>query len=293
VVLLALIDMEGAVDLHIHSSPCIFPRLLDDEGAALLAADAGFSAIVIKSHHESTVSRARALDEKCGSLRVFGGVCLNYYVGGINPNAVEAALRLGGKIVWMPTVDSRAHEVAHGGRGVYDAQSSGHVDDRPGITILDKRGDLVPEVLDVLTLIAQHDAVLGTSHLSYEESLPLVKKARELGVRKILITHPFFKVPSLSVPQLQTLTALGATAEFAYCTVSSMWAYATIKDVVAAIKTLGPERCAIMSDCGQMHNPPPHEALRVFAQCLHERGLSPEEIDTIAKRNPRRILGLE
>jgi hypothetical protein len=167
------------------------------------------------------------------------------------------------------------------------------VDSRPGISVLDKEGALIPDVLEVLSLVAQHDGILGSSHLSYEESLALVQKARELGVRKILVTHPFFKVPSLSLAQLQSLTDLGATAEFAYCTVSPMWAYATVPQVVSAIRAIGPERCVIMSDSGQMHNPMPSEALRVYAQCLHERGLKPEEIDLIVKRNPRRLLGLE
>ena len=91
----------------------------------------------------------------------------------------------------------------------------------------------------------------------------LVATARERGVEKIMITHPFFKVPALDLEDLKELVAQGAYAEFGYCTVSPMWNHAPLTRVVEAIKAIGPERCILMSDAGQRHNPMPAECLRV------------------------------
>ncbi|HZT18671.1 MAG TPA: DUF6282 family protein, partial [Dongiaceae bacterium] len=92
-----LIDVAGAIDMHCHPFPDLFPRLADDIDIAVAARDAGMKALMLKCHHESTVSRAYLVQRMVPGIRVFGGVVLNSYVGGINPAAVEAALRLGGK----------------------------------------------------------------------------------------------------------------------------------------------------------------------------------------------------
>jgi sugar phosphate isomerase/epimerase len=147
--------------------------------------------------------------------------------------------------------------------------------------------------MDVLKLVAENNVVLGTCHLSPGEIFALVKAARDIGVKKIQITHPFFKVPRLSLEQLKELVALGASAEFGYCTVSPMWNYATIDEVVAAIKAVGADHAVLMSDAGQRHNPMPHEALRVFAQSLYEKGLTEEEIRRMVVVKPAELLGLE
>src|SRR5258708_27557703 len=120
-----LVDVAGAVDLHCHPFPDLFPRLADDFDIVGAARGAGMKAILLKWHHENTVSRAYLVQRVIPGIRVFGGVVLNYYVGGINAAAVEAALRLGGKEVWMPTVDAGFHAQVHGGTGGYDAQARG------------------------------------------------------------------------------------------------------------------------------------------------------------------------
>src|SRR4249920_551228 len=140
-----LIDVTGAVDLHCHPYPDLFPRLADDFDIVRAARDAGMKAILLKCHHENTVSRAYLVQRVIPGIRVFGGIVLNYYVGGINPAAVEASLRLG--------------------------------------------------VKEVLELVAAHGAILGTSHLAPREIVALVREARSVGVEKIVVTHPYFRVP--------------------------------------------------------------------------------------------------
>ena len=176
-----LIDIAGAIDLHCHPFPDLFPRLADDLDIAIAARDAGLKALMRKCHHESTVSRAYLIQRVVPGLHVFGGVVLNSYVGGINPAAVEAALRLGGKEVWMPTIDAGYHAEKHGGTGGYDAQQGGRGGE--GIWVLDREDKLKPEVVEVLELVAQHEAILGTCHLSPREIVALVKAAQELRIQ--------------------------------------------------------------------------------------------------------------
>ncbi len=45
---------------------------------------------------------------------VYGGIVLNLNVGGINPAAVDVALKMGAVEVWMPPIHSLAHYQATG-----------------------------------------------------------------------------------------------------------------------------------------------------------------------------------
>lgn len=287
-----LVDLAGAFDLHVHAYPSLFPRLTDDLGLADAYRAAGFAGFLLKCHHESSVSRAYLLARLFPDLTIAGGIVLNRFVGGLNPAAVEACLRTGGQAVWMPSIDADGHALAHGRTGGYEAQGAGLTGSERGITILDDAGGLRAEVYEILDLVREADALLATSHLSAREVVALVPLALERGVRKVVITHPFFKVPSLGLDSLEALVHLGAYAELAYTTVSPMWRYATIDQVRAAIERLGAPRCLLVSDGGQRHNPLPPEGLRVLAQSLFERGVSDSELDRMLRLNPRALLGL-
>ncbi len=290
---MALIELKGAVDLHIHSYPCVFQRRIDDRQAAQAASDAGMEAIILKSHHESTVSRAYLLQSEFPDLKIFGGVVMNQFVGGINPAAAEVSLRLGAKEVWMPTIDAAHHVEVHGARGAYDVQTSDgqFVWGDPISAVVD--GKVTNEAMVVLELIAKHDAILGTAHLSLNEIGVLVKTAHERGVKKILITHPYFKVPAgMNVDFLKEMIRLGAIAEFGYCTISPMWAYVNLDFTKGIMDDLGYDNCLVMSDTGQSHNPLPPEALWLYGQGLYEKGVSPANVDKLIKSTPRAMLGL-
>src|SRR5215212_4634548 len=225
-----LVDITGAIDLHCHPYPDLFPRLADDFDIVRAARDSGMDAIVLKCHHENTVSRAYLVQRMFPDIRVYGGIVLNYYVGGINPAAVEASLRLGGKEVWMPTVDAGFHAEIHGGTGGYESQGGG-ISRSEGIWTQDNDGKLKPEVREVLELVAQYGAILGTAHLAPREIVTLVKEARALGVEKIVVTHPYFKVPNFDMDTLEEVARLGAMPEFGYCTVSPAWQYAAVEKI--------------------------------------------------------------
>jgi hypothetical protein len=287
------IDMRGSVDVHVHSEPDVFPRIADDVGVARHAAALGLRAISLKCHSERTTSRAYMAQQMVPGIQVVGGIVLNRSVGGINPAAVESALQLGARHIWMPTVDAANHARTFGSTGAYDKQSStvartGDV----GIEVFDASGTPIDGLIDVLDLVAQHRAILSTCHLSVAEIEQLVPLARKRGIQKIMITHPFFKVPALDLETLKRLVSQGAYAEFGYCTVSPMWNHAPLTRVVEAIEALGAEHCILMSDGGQRHNPMPAECLRVFAQCVFESGISERDVERMIKDNPLALLEL-
>jgi hypothetical protein len=286
-----LIPLEGVVDLHCHPYPDLFPRLADDLDIVMAARDAGLSAIMLKCHHENTVSRAYLVQRVVPGIRVFGGVVLNNYVGGLNPAAVEASLRLGGAEVWMPTVDAGYHAEVHGGTGGYEGQTGGLKGE--GIYVTDAQGELTSTAKQVLELVAQYGAILATSHLSPKEIVTLVREARKMKVEKIVVTHPFFKVPNLDLDTVEEIARLGAMPEFGYCTVSPMWQYAAPAKVVQAVELVGASRCLLVSDTGQRHNPMPHEALRVFGQTLFEKGLTEKQVRTMMAENPANLLEID
>ncbi len=287
-----LIDITDAVDMHCHPYPDLFPRLADDFDIVRAARDAGMKAIMLKCHHESTVSRAYLVQRVVPGIRVYGGIVLNSYVGGINAAAVEAALRLGGKEVWMPTVDAGYHAEVHGGTGGYDSQAGGR-SQAEGIWVVDKDGHLKPKVKEVLELVAQYGAVLGTCHLSPNEIVSLVKEARSVGVEKIVVTHPYFKVPNFDIDALEEVARLGAMPEFGYCTVSPAWQYAAVEKIVHTIERIGASRCLLVSDTGQRHNPMPSEALRVFAQTVFEKGIPQPDVERMIGANPAELLDFD
>jgi hypothetical protein len=168
--------IEGAVDLHVHSAPDVDRRRFNDLELARAARDAGMGAVLIKSHQNSTVERAWLVAQCVPGIRVYGGLVLNETVGGLNPAAVRLALKLGARQIWMPTRSARNHRLYNGEAG--------------GISVLDHDGQLLPEVEEILRDVSQAGCILGTGHLSPEETSILVEASQRLGMPKILVTHP-------------------------------------------------------------------------------------------------------
>lgn len=289
---MSLVDLQGAFDLHIHSHPSLFTRTGDDLDMANHAAQSGLAGILIKSHFESTVGRAYLADKVVEGVRVFGGLALNHFAGGINPAAVENALKLGAKQIWMPTVDARAHEVVYGHTGGFGYQESGSRVVRPSITIFNDDGQLTDDAKAVVELVRDHNAILGTAHLCWDEILALTKFAHEIKFGKLLVTHPYFDPPLLTVPQQKELTDLGATLELCGGNLYPIPGTARLEYYNQTVTEIGAASIILTSDAGQPRKSLPAEVLRVFAQCLLETGISQSEINVMTKENPARLLGL-
>src|ERR1041384_837211 len=187
--------LEGAVDLHVHSAPDLESRRFNDIELAREAAHAGMGAVLIKSHQNSTVERAWLVSQLIPEIRVFGGLVLNETVGGLNPAAVQLAVNMGAKQVWMPTRSARNHRRHEGLAG--------------GSSIIDERGQLVPAIEEILQILAGSGCILGTGHLSREETFALIERAGGLSGLKVLVTHPEWAPTFHSLEQQKVLAARG------------------------------------------------------------------------------------
>lgn len=55
---MAIVDISGAYESHIHSDPSLSPPMGDDRDLGPHAEQAGLSGILLKNHFESTVGSA-------------------------------------------------------------------------------------------------------------------------------------------------------------------------------------------------------------------------------------------
>ena len=283
--------LKGAIDLHIHTAPSLFPRPHDDVEVARMALEAGMRAIVVKDHHCPTSVRAYYAQKMVPGLLVFGGVALNRQLGGINPYLVEAEILYGAKVVWMPTVTAAHHLERFGGPSFAGYENPFRLPLK-GIRILDERGRLLPAVEDVLDLIKEAGIVLGTGHLSREETRALVDRALEKGIEKVLIQHVNFAIPDLPLEDQQAFARQGVFLEYSYLPLTAFWFTHPPEELVRWIKAVGPRSCVMVTDIGNYYNPSPAESLRLFVESLLVAGLPAEAIEVMVKENPARLLGL-
>lgn len=272
-------------DAHVHAAPDVLDRIgFDDQVAASYVA-AGYSGFVLKAHYESTVGRASALRRSYG-IDVVGGIALNSAVGGINPGAVLSALATGGRVVWFPTAD--AHTQAAAGL--------------PRLSDLEARlgpGTFaVPPVLQdavverdvalVLDLIAEHDAVLGTGHVSSAECRWLFEQANARGIRRFLLTHPSYTVPDMTIEEIEQLAVQGAYVEItAY---QLFHQPGMTPERLAAVARAAGTRLILSSDVGQVDSPEPPKALEQLIAVLTAEGLDPGLLREAASVTPRSLV---
>jgi Family of unknown function (DUF6282) len=280
--------LRGAVDLHIHTAPDIFPRSVDAIEAAEEAKTAGMAAIAVKSHSTDTSARAEMASRRTG-FPVVGGVALNYPVGGLNPYAVQESARQGGRIVWLPTLGAR-HFLAHADNVPVLRDKSPL--DSEGLVVTTEDGGLRPEVEEVLQLVRQHDMILCSGHVSPAEALAVFRRAREIGIDRLVVTHPHAAFVGASAEDMAELAALGAMNEMHYAFVTRIIdPPQTMSHLADLIRAVGVESCYLATDGGQAVNPHPVEALRLFIEGMLAEGFTPDELRYMTAEAPRRLLG--
>ena len=251
--------LKGGIDLHLHTSPDIFPRKLDDIEAAVQAKEAGLRGVVLKNHFFPTVERAILGEAKTG-FNLMGSITLNKAVGGINPYAVEIAIKEGAKIVWMPTIHSLKTVKEPDIVGIFKTVVRPGED---GLSVL-KQNKLLPEIYNILEIIREHNVALATGHIYPFEVIALVKKSAEMKLKKVIITHPFSSLVGMSMDQIRELIdlSLNIYVEFTcYDCCPQIKNPLTFEQVREYISHIGPERVVITSDGGQRGNPYPVDML--------------------------------
>ena len=273
--------IEDSVDIHVHFAPD--PRVDRRSDAIAVAESAkqlGMRSVVIKSHEYPTHPVAYTVSQMIEGISLIGGICLDVEVGGLNPMAVEASANMGARIVWMPTYSARADREYRGLEG--------------GISILNNRGRLLPEVYPILETIKQHDMVLATGHLSTGESLVLVDEARNLGINRVVVTHASTMSfwTGMTVEDMKAMAEKGAFIEHCVAVMMPLTSMMRPSELADLLWAIGPEHCILSTDFGQDYNPIAPEGFRMGMATLVQAGMEEVEVGIMAKDNPSRLLGL-
>lgn len=288
--------VRGAYDLHVHTGPDLLPRRASDLELAYRCRELGLAGFVIKSHYIPSAPRAAVVRALVPEITALGSVTLNSAIGGINPVAVEIAARAGARIVWLPTFDGVNEMTGHTSfpPGVKPPQWARLQQElreqgvRSGpVPVVDEQGTVLPEVHAALSLIARHNLVLATGHLSRDEIFAVVAAARTAGVRDIIITHPDYPSQNLSVEDQLALVQQGALLE--RCFAPSYSGKVPWERLLSATRATSPAHSFLSTDLGQPDNPPIEDGLALMVDQFLAGGFSEDEIHQMVVVNTRRL----
>ena len=254
---------------------------------------AGYRGFLVKDHYFPSCMGVKMVQEHCDAkgVEIYSSMCLNNSMGLFNLMALDAAINMGSKIIYFPTVSSKNHIDHHKGNFVGSGKMS--VPETP-VVYVDENGVMDPAAVECLKLIAEKDVVLGTGHGTAWEIDHLVEKALEVGVKRILVNHPQFHIGA-SYEQMTKWAKLGAYIEMNVCVFTSGSKLGSLDDQVIAdmLKAVPLEQMILDSDMGQNGNGSPVEGMYRFIRLLMDKfGLSEEDINLIAKTNPAKLLGV-
>jgi hypothetical protein len=275
-------------------------RRIDDVTLAGRFLEVGLAGFGLKSHYTSTAERAQVVARAVPGIDAVGTITLNASVGGLNPLAVEIAAREGARIVWLPTVDAeneaeaRDREYPPGAAKPLWARIQTELQEQgleaPPVAVVDEAGEPVPELRDVLSVVARHGLVLATGHLARDEIFVVVDAAAAAGVDRVVVTHPEFPAQDLSDADQVALAERGALLE--RCFTTPYTGKCTWERVADGIRATGAERNLLSTDLGQPANPPVEDGLALFADRLLALGIAEDEIRTMTVVNSRMLAGV-
>lgn len=283
--------VKGGIDIHTHSSPSIFPRKLTDWEMVKEAKEAGFRGVVLKSHETSTAERAQLIKMVEKEVNVYGGIVLNHFIGGLNPSAVDVALKLGAKFVWLPTISSCQHMSHFRGKegNLFQGFDELYHPDQ-GITILNEKGQLKEEVHSILDLIHKYDAVLCSGHIAVNELLILADEVFRRKMNRFLINHPDMSIAPVPIEIQRELAQKGAFLEKCFLCTTAVFNDLTVKDMCHTMIEIGINQCILCTDFGQSFNVSPIKAMQDFIREILKSGISEQQVRTMFVDNPTRLI---
>lgn len=285
--------MKGALDLHVHSGPSTMERQLDHFQAVEEAAAAGLRGILFKDHHYSVAPFIPIMDRVLGhhGVAMYGGLVLNNTTGGLDPFVVDAQLKMGAKLIWMPTAQSANH--VRSSRRKSRLATNVALKPSPAITVVDAFGNLLDVVKEILDSIAEADAILSSGHLHVSEIWTLFTEAKARGVKRLLVNHPMYGL-HFSHDDIRELAEFGALIEQSACLyVDSRFNVFSPAELKEHIDAAGPQHSSIGSDLGQVDNPSPVEGMRQAIKLCLALGYSEDEVRLMVNHNPAKLVGLD
>lgn len=290
--------MVGAIDLHCHSGPSVMPRYFDHYDAMQEASSAGIRALLIKDHYYSATPVTEVLNKHFKHLKVtmLSGVPLNNTVGGLNVYAVEHGIKLGAKLVWMPTFSAKNHLDHHKKdehfKDKFPQTKKVMLEPMP-LSVTDGKGHLLLEVLPILDLIAEGDVVLSSGHLHIDEIWPLFDEAKKRGVKRLLCNHPTYVVDA-TLDDIRRLTGMGVYVEHSMCMFvpGSKFKFYDPPELQAMITAGTVDKTILGSDLGQIGNPRLIDGFKNVIETCLDIGYSEAEVRKMVSTNAAELMGL-
>jgi hypothetical protein len=286
--------LVGAIDLHCHSGPAAMPRILDHHEALMDCAAAKFSALVYKDHFYLGTSHAMILEKLFPetNVKLFSGVALNNASGGINPHAVNHAINIGAKIVWLPTLSAANHIEKLATEGKSFPKTAKRMLDPIPLSALDANGKLSDDVKQVLDLIAEGDIILAGGHLPASELHMVFAEGKKRGVKKMMVNHPTYIV-GCSDEDIRQMVRLGVYMEHSICMFVEGKAHKYGPDKLAhLIEVAGVDHTVLCSDLGLTGSPRPVDGYRAIVQQLLDLQFAEADIRKMISRNAAGLLNL-
>ena len=280
--------LQGVSDIHLHAAPDSKARLGNELEFARAAHKVGYKSMLFKSNDFSCHDRAYLIRQELPDFEVFGSLCMNRIHGDkVNVFAAEKAVVTTANLcrcIWMPTQDAVYQNIRYHGK-------------KEGVPVVDDNGRVLSEVVRVMEICEEANIIFATGHSSPEESIVLARKAREVGVKKCVVTHANSGIWEMTHDQIKRCIDLGAWVEYSYIT--NLWGPGTgLPDFermsnreFADFARIAPERSIITTDLGQVGMPHPVDGMRCCILALLENGLSQQQVDFMVRTNPAQLVG--
>jgi len=284
--------LQGAIDMHYHGYPEIsleLPARLEDVEVLELARSMGMRGIVFKSNLWPTIGQVYQMRERVTGIEVISSITLNSVVGGVSPWVVEAAAKLGAKVIWLPTWSS-SHRANRLGVAELLMKTCIHsMSFEPRLRAVDSSGTLLPEVKSIIKLAKDMDLVLCTGHLAPSESISIAQESEKIGFERLVCTHPVSGSVGASIEELREIVGCGAYVELVALNV---FLRSKLDEVLECINELGSNHCILSTDAFTEWVAPGPEFLRMFIGVLLNNGIDPEGISAMVRDNPAKLLNL-
>ena len=280
--------LQGVSDIHLHAAPDSKARLGNELEFARAAHKVGYKSMLFKSNDFSCHDRAYLIRQELPDFEVFGSLCMNRVHGDkVNVFAAEKAVVTTANLcrcIWMPTQDAVYQNIRYHGK-------------KEGVPVVDDNGRVLSEVVRVMEICEEANIIFATGHSSPEESIVLARKAREVGVKKCVVTHANSGIWEMTHDQIKRCIDLGAWVEYSYIT--NLWGPGTgLPDFermsnreFADFARIASERSIITTDLGQVGMPHPVDGMRCCILALLENGLSQQQVDFMVRTNPAQLVG--
>lgn len=316
--------LQGAIDIHVHAGPHLTssPRRVDPFEAAQEAKAAGMQAIVLLDVFAMTNGISWLVNKIVPDFRTFGGLILNTVYGGMNPRAVKTALHYGDCAKYISFgAHSTYFQASREGRFVngrftplseiYPKFKTEELDRCIRIPLHEEPDASLDEILQLVA--ASPHVYVDTGHVSVAEAMRLVDLKERYGYGNVIVSSSVTKIAPIAA--LQEMAAKGAFIEFSFAAYTAATPIPLthyyvekeyisidegmqeapqggITEVARQISAVGARHCIMSTDFGRYALSTPVEGLRQFIACMLDLGISPEDVRTMIKTNPERLLQL-